>query len=89
MLTGDSAAAAPAVGRAVGADAVRWRLLPEDKVEAVRELRSQYGPVGMLGDGITLPLRWLDPTSMAGHQPCVSTSRRPSAPAARMSSGSG
>jgi Zn2+/Cd2+-exporting ATPase len=52
MLTGDSAAAAQAVGRTVGADAVRWRLLPEEKVEAVRELRSQYGAVGMLGDGV-------------------------------------
>ena len=52
MLTGDSSAAAEAVGRAVGVDAVRWRLLPEEKVGAVRELRSQYGTVGMLGDGV-------------------------------------
>lgn len=52
MLTGDSAAAAQAVARMVGADAVRWRLLPEEKVDAVRELRRQYGTVGMLGDGV-------------------------------------
>ncbi|MGH7586264.1 MAG: heavy metal translocating P-type ATPase [Gemmatimonadales bacterium] len=52
MLTGDSAAPAQAVGRAVGADAVRWRLLPQEKVEAVRELRGRYGTVGMLGDGV-------------------------------------
>ena len=52
MLTGDSAAAAQAVARAVGVDAVRWRLLPQEKVDAVRELRTRYGTVGMLGDGV-------------------------------------
>lgn len=52
MLTGDSAAAAEAVGRTVGVDAVRWRLLPQEKVDAVHELRRQYGTVGMLGDGV-------------------------------------
>lgn len=52
MLTGDSAAAAQAVARTVGVDAVRWRLLPQEKVDAVRELRTRYGTVGMLGDGV-------------------------------------
>ncbi|MGH7658479.1 MAG: heavy metal translocating P-type ATPase, partial [Gemmatimonadales bacterium] len=52
MLTGDSAASGQAIGHAAGVDAVRWRLLPEDKVEAVRDLRAQYGSVGMLGDGV-------------------------------------
>ena len=52
MLTGDSAAAAQVVGRLTGVDEVRWRLLPEEKVAAVRELRSQYGAVAMLGDGV-------------------------------------
>ena len=52
MLTGDSAAAAQLVARLTGVDAVRWRLLPEQKVEAVRELRAQYGTVAMLGDGV-------------------------------------
>ena len=52
MLTGDSAAAAQAVARAVGVDAVRWRLFPQEKVDAVRELRTRYGTVGMLGDGV-------------------------------------
>jgi Cd2+/Zn2+-exporting ATPase len=52
MLTGDAAETAKAVGRATGVDAVRWRLLPAQKVEAVRELRAQYGAVAMLGDGV-------------------------------------
>ncbi len=52
MLTGDSAAAAQRVARLTGVDAVRWRLLPEQKVEAVRELRAQHGTVAMLGDGV-------------------------------------
>ena len=52
MLTGDSAPAAEAVARALGVDAVRWRLLPQEKVEAVCELRTPYGTVAMLGDGV-------------------------------------
>jgi Zn2+/Cd2+-exporting ATPase len=52
MLTGDSADAAQAVGRATGVDAMRWRLLPQKKVDAVRALRTEHGSVGMLGDGV-------------------------------------
>ncbi|MDX1992683.1 MAG: heavy metal translocating P-type ATPase [bacterium] len=52
MLTGDNAAVARSIGAAVGVDEVRADLLPENKVEAVRGLLAQYGPVGMVGDGI-------------------------------------
>lgn len=52
MLTGDAMEAGTAVGRATGVDAVRWRLLPADKVEAVRDLRAQHGTVAMVGDGV-------------------------------------
>ena len=52
MLTGDSSAAAQTVARATGVDVVRWRLLPSEKVEVVKELRAQYGSVAMLGDGV-------------------------------------
>ncbi|MGQ9909925.1 MAG: heavy metal translocating P-type ATPase [Candidatus Flexifilum sp.] len=52
MLTGDNAAAAQRVGAAVGVDAVRAGLLPEDKVDSIHALRQRYGPVGMVGDGI-------------------------------------
>ena len=52
LLTGDSAAAANLVGQATGVDEVRSRLLPEEKVNAVRELRERYGGVAMIGDGV-------------------------------------
>jgi Cd2+/Zn2+-exporting ATPase len=52
MLTGDAAAAAQVIAAAAGVDEVRWRLLPEQKVETVRELRTRFGAVGMLGDGV-------------------------------------
>ena len=52
MLTGDQAEAGEVVGRALGVDEVRSRLLPEDKVDAVEELEARYGPVAMVGDGV-------------------------------------
>jgi Cd2+/Zn2+-exporting ATPase len=52
MLTGDAAAAAQVIAAAAGVDEARWRLLPEQKVETVRELRTRFGTVGMLGDGV-------------------------------------
>ena len=52
MLTGDNPVAAAAVGRALGIDDVRANLLPEDKVAAVAALRTQYGSLAMVGDGV-------------------------------------
>ncbi|MFW5748895.1 MAG: heavy metal translocating P-type ATPase [Chloroflexota bacterium] len=52
MLTGDNAAAAHAIGASVGVRDVRASLLPEQKVEAVRALRSAGHTVAMVGDGI-------------------------------------
>ena len=52
MLTGDGVGAAARVAREVGVDAVRAELLPEDKVEAVKALRAQWGSVAMVGDGV-------------------------------------
>ena len=52
MLTGDGAGAAGRIGQAVGVDAVRSNLLPEDKVDAVRALQRTYSTVAMVGDGI-------------------------------------
>jgi Cd2+/Zn2+-exporting ATPase len=52
MLTGDGAETAEMVGRRIGVDEVRARLLPEDKVRAVRALRELHGSVAMLGDGV-------------------------------------
>jgi Cd2+/Zn2+-exporting ATPase len=52
MLTGDNAAVAQAIGRAVGVDDVRAGLLPADKVNAVKGLMDIYDSVAMVGDGV-------------------------------------
>lgn len=52
MLTGDQEEAARTIGRDLGVDEVRSRLLPEDKVDAVKELEARYGAVAMVGDGV-------------------------------------
>lgn len=52
MLTGDDRKTAEAIGRRIGVDEVRARLLPQDKVDAVKELESRYGFVAMVGDGV-------------------------------------
>ena len=52
LLTGDQLGPAEAIGRSVGVDLIKARLLPEEKVAAVRELRRQYGSVAMVGDGV-------------------------------------
>ncbi|MBM4017259.1 MAG: cation-translocating P-type ATPase family protein [Planctomycetes bacterium] len=52
MLTGDHAAAAQAVARTLGIDDARGGLLPAQKVEAVRAIQREAGPVAMVGDGI-------------------------------------
>jgi Cd2+/Zn2+-exporting ATPase len=52
MLTGDAAPAAATIARAVGIADVRAGLLPSDKVEAVKQLRSEWGSVAMVGDGV-------------------------------------
>jgi Cd2+/Zn2+-exporting ATPase len=52
MITGDAAATAELVAKDVGVDEYRARLLPEEKVHVVRELRERFGAVGMMGDGV-------------------------------------
>ncbi|TKX75042.1 cadmium-translocating P-type ATPase [Halorubrum sp. GN11_10-6_MGM] len=53
MLTGDNERTARAIGESVGVDEVRAELLPEEKVDAVRELSDETeGGVAMVGDGI-------------------------------------
>jgi Cu+-exporting ATPase len=53
MITGDNERAANAVAREVGIDEVRAGVLPEGKVDAIRELQQKYGDhVAMVGDGI-------------------------------------
>ena len=52
MLTGDQQSAAEAVARQVGIDTVYAKLLPEEKLERLQQLRKTYGPVMFVGDGI-------------------------------------
>ncbi|MFN2142533.1 MAG: heavy metal translocating P-type ATPase [Candidatus Promineifilaceae bacterium] len=52
LLTGDNEAVAQQIARLAGLTDVRAQLMPEDKVEAVRELEAAYGAVAMTGDGV-------------------------------------
>ena len=52
MLTGDNRPTAEKIGAEVGVTAVLAELLPEQKVDAVRQLQAQYGAVAMVGDGL-------------------------------------
>ena len=52
MLTGDAQETADAVAQELGIHEVRARLLPEDKLSALQELREKHGAVMFVGDGI-------------------------------------
>lgn len=52
MLTGDGEAAARAVAQQVGIKEVHARLLPEEKLQALKKIRAQNGSVMFIGDGI-------------------------------------
>jgi len=51
-LSGDSRATADTVAAEVGVDEMHAGLYPEDKVQRVKTLASDYGSVAMVGDGI-------------------------------------
>jgi Zn2+/Cd2+-exporting ATPase len=52
MLTGDNERTADSIGWEIGIDRVYAQLLPEDKLEVIRQLQQQYPSVAMVGDGI-------------------------------------
>jgi len=52
MLTGDNDATAQTVAQSIGVTEVYASLLPEDKVDAVKQLQQRYRIVAMVGDGI-------------------------------------
>ncbi|USK36152.1 cadmium-translocating P-type ATPase [Bacillus sp. F19] len=52
MLTGDNKGTASAIGNEVGVTDIQTELLPQDKLNTVKQLRDEYGQVAMVGDGI-------------------------------------
>jgi P-type Cu+ transporter len=52
LLTGDSSETAKSVGRELGVDESSGNLLPEQKVEKIRELLRAGRKVAMVGDGV-------------------------------------
>ena len=52
MLTGDSEDSAQAVGKDAGIDEIYAKLLPEDKLNALKKVRQAHGTVMFVGDGI-------------------------------------
>ncbi len=52
MLTGDNQKVADAVAKEIGITDAWGSLLPEEKVEAIKELREKEDKVAMVGDGV-------------------------------------
>lgn len=52
MLTGDAAESANAVAKEAGIDEVHAKLLPEDKLNELQNIRKKHGSVMFVGDGI-------------------------------------
>ncbi|MER1986306.1 MAG: heavy metal translocating P-type ATPase [Solibacillus sp.] len=52
MLTGDAQPTAEAIAAKLALSDVRAGLLPENKLQTIKELQQQYGHVAMVGDGI-------------------------------------
>lgn len=52
MLSGDNQKTVTSIAMKVGIQIAKGDLLPEDKVQAVKDLANSYGTVAMVGDGI-------------------------------------
>jgi len=52
MLSGDNQRTVDAIARQVGIDQAHGDLLPEDKVQRVRDLMARHKHTGMIGDGV-------------------------------------
>ena len=52
MLTGDAQDSAESVAAQLDIQEVRARLMPEEKLDALRDIRAQHGAVMYVGDGI-------------------------------------
>ncbi|MBM7661502.1 Cd2+/Zn2+-exporting ATPase [Bacillus mesophilus] len=52
MLTGDNQGTAKAIGEQVGVTDIKAELMPQDKLDYIKELRKEYKKVAMVGDGV-------------------------------------
>lgn len=52
MLTGDNQRVAEAIAEQIGVDDYYAGLMPEDKMDILRDEEARYGPVAMVGDGV-------------------------------------
>ncbi|WGU94278.1 heavy metal translocating P-type ATPase [Paenibacillus dendritiformis] len=52
MLTGDQERTAQAIAAEAGIELVFAELMPEDKLTIVKKLKSEYGAIAMVGDGV-------------------------------------
>ena len=52
MLSGDNQRTVDAISKQVGIDEAKGDLLPDQKIERVRELLARHKHVGMIGDGV-------------------------------------
>jgi P-type Cu+ transporter len=52
LITGDNVRSARAIGQPLGMDRILAEVLPEGKVDAIKDLQAEGHVVGMVGDGI-------------------------------------
>lgn len=52
MLTGDNIRTAKSIGEQVGVTDIKGDLMPQDKLDYIKELKEKYGKVAMIGDGV-------------------------------------
>lgn len=52
MLTGDNQATAEAIGSRLNVTDVKADLMPQNKLDYIKQLRKDYGNVAMIGDGV-------------------------------------
>lgn len=52
MITGDSEATGRAVAKGIGIDQVIANVLPEEKLDIIKDQQEKYGLTGMVGDGV-------------------------------------
>lgn len=52
MLTGDNTKTAESIGKQLGVTKIKGDLMPQEKLDSIKALRTTYNKVAMVGDGI-------------------------------------